>query len=193
MEELRFCPNCGGRLTERLLDTEDRSRLVCDACSRVFYQNPRIIAASLPINENGVVLLRRGIEPRIGAWTFPAGYMELNESVEEAAIREAKEETNLDVELTELLDIYSRREAGVVIIVYLARVLGGQPATCREALEIAEFTPDHIPRDELAFPSTIWALEAWVSRTRKGNGSRAAEHDLLVHLPRFHRHRSGRQ
>lgn len=185
MEELKFCPQCGGCLVERLLETEDRPRLVCDACTRVFYQNPRIIAAALPINENGVVLLRRGIEPRIGAWTFPAGYMELGESVEEAAIREAKEETNLDIELTSLLDIYSRREAGVVIIVFLARVLGGQPSTSRESLEIAEFPPDQVPWDELAFPSVIWALEAWVARSRNGNGSGTRKHDVLMDLSRF--------
>ncbi|TAK28191.1 MAG: NUDIX hydrolase [Chloroflexota bacterium] len=183
MEELRFCPYCGGRLVERLLKTEDRPRLVCDNCEQVLYQNPRIVAAALPINGKGVVLLRRGIEPRRGAWTFPSGYMELGESLEEAAIRETKEETNLDIELTALLDIYSRREAGVVVVVFLARVLGGQPSTSRESLEVAEFAPDQVPWDELAFPSTFWALEAWASRALNGNGSHVVEKDAVLDLP----------
>ena len=67
MDILRFCPYCGGELTERLLETEDRPRLVCAHCQNVIYQNPRIVVATLPVNDHGVVLLRRGIEPRKGA------------------------------------------------------------------------------------------------------------------------------
>jgi ADP-ribose pyrophosphatase YjhB (NUDIX family) len=158
---LRFCPVCGGRLAEKQLDTEDRPRLVCDDCGYILYRNPKLVVGALPLKDGRVILLRRGLEPRRGAWTFPSGYVELGESLEEAAVRETKEETNLEVEITSLLNIYSRTQVGVVVVIYLARIVGGQPRPGPEALEIAAFGPSEIPWAELAFPSTEWALSEW--------------------------------
>ncbi|MBI4498219.1 MAG: NUDIX hydrolase [Chloroflexi bacterium] len=162
--ELTYCPRCGHRLAETLLETEDRPRLVCTSCAYVFYQNPRIVAGAIPIQDGRVVLLRRGIEPRHGYWTFPSGFMELGETAEQAAVREAKEETNLEVAILSLLSVYTRIEAGTVAVVYLARVVGGAPQINKEALEIATFLPQEIPWDDLAFESTRWALRDWVRR-----------------------------
>lgn len=162
--ELKYCPRCGQTLAETLLETEDRPRLVCVSCLYVFYQNPRIVAGAIPVQGGRVVMLRRGIEPRYGHWTFPAGFMELGETAEEAAVREAKEETNLDVTILSLLGVYTRVEAGTVAVVYLAQVVGGEPQLNKEALEITAFHPLEIPWPDLAFESTRWALTDWVRR-----------------------------
>ena len=166
--ELKYCPRCSYGLIETVPAMEDRPRLFCTACGYIFYQNPRIVAGVIPVLDQRVVMLRRGIEPRYGAWTFPSGFMELGETVEEAAVREAKEETNLDVAILSLLGIYSRVEAGTVAVVYLARVIGGEPQLNREAIEITAFLPDDLPWHDLAFPSTHFALQDWVRRVGAG-------------------------
>jgi ADP-ribose pyrophosphatase YjhB (NUDIX family) len=163
-KRFRFCAQCGGSLAETLLETEDRPRLVCAVCQYIHYINPKIVAATVPVLDGRVALLRRGIEPRKGTWTYPAGFMEFGESVEEAAIRETKEETNLDVELAGLLGVYSRPEIGMVNIVFLARVTGGEPALSRECAEFRLVTPEEIPWGELAFNTTEWVLRDWVQR-----------------------------
>lgn len=158
----KFCAECGGGLVESQPESEDRPRLVCQTCGYIHYINPKVVVATIPTFEDRIVLLRRGIEPRRGAWTFPAGFMEYGESAEEAAIRETKEETNLDVELEGILGVFSRNEIGLVNIVYRARVVRGETALNREATEIRFVTPEEIPWEELAFPSTGWALKEWM-------------------------------
>lgn len=116
----------------------------------------------MPLVEGQIVLLRRGIPPRLGTWTMPAGFMELGETAEEAAVRETREETNLTVEIRGLFNVYSRAEAGIVNLVYLADVIGGEAHVTREAQEIARFSRDGIPWDDLAFVTTRLALRDWV-------------------------------
>lgn len=147
---------------ERELSFEDRPRLACERCGYIFYQNPKVVAGTIPQKDDKIYLLRRGLEPRRGTWTFPAGYMELGESVEEAACRETVEETGLDVEVISLMNVYSRPEVGIVVIVYRGRVIAGEPLLGPEALEISAFSPEHIPWEDLSFPSTTWALADWL-------------------------------
>jgi ADP-ribose pyrophosphatase YjhB (NUDIX family) len=156
-----FCPDCGQALFERFVPEEDRFRLVCDSCGRIHYINPVVVAGTIPVRESGVWLLRRAIEPRYGAWTFPAGFMEMGETVEDAARRETKEELNLDVRLERLLGVYSRPPMTTVHVVYLAQALS-EPTAGRETLEFAWFRSGQIPWDELAFWSTRTALQEWV-------------------------------
>lgn len=144
---------------------EDRPRLVCSLCSFVFYQNPKIVVVAMPVIEGRIVLLRRGIPPRLGAWTMPAGFMEIGETAEEAAVRETQEETRLQVAVRGLFNVYSRADAGIVNLVYLADVIGGVAQPTREAQEIAQFTRTEIPWDDLAFETTRLALRDWVDRT----------------------------
>jgi len=165
-----FCPKCGSPLTEKKLPTEDRLRLVCDACSHIQYVNPLVVGASLPIENGKVWLLRRGIEPRYGYWTFPAGYQEIDESTEGAARRETLEELGCVIELEDLLGVYSRPGAPVVIV-YMAHIARGSPAptTSNEAIEVGAFAPGEIPWGDLAFPITAQALRDWVGNvTEKG-------------------------
>jgi ADP-ribose pyrophosphatase YjhB (NUDIX family) len=156
-----FCPSCGGPLQQRFISEELRDRLVCEHCERIHYINPAIVAGVIPVTDGGVWLLRRAIEPRYGTWTFPAGFMELGETVEEAAMRETREELNLDVRIERLFGVYSRSTLTTVHVVYLAEALG-TPSVGHETLAFERFAPDAIPWDELSFWTTTRALQDWV-------------------------------
>ena len=117
-----------------------------------------------------LVLLRRGIEPGVGAWAQPGGFLEVDETVHQAAIRETLEETGLIVEPGEIIGLYTRLEAAVVTIAFESTVVGGTPRPTREALEVATFTPDAIPWHGLAFRTTMWMLRDWIDRRRPDLG-----------------------
>lgn len=157
-----FCPVCSRPLERRYIAEEGRERLVCSD-GHILYENPNIVAGTIPVSDGKVWMLRRGIEPQKGYWTFPSGFMELGETVEEAAARETLEEICLDVEITGLIGVYSRPVTSIVFIVYLAKA-EGQAAPGDESLEVQTFSPDEIPWDELAFWSTRVALEDWIGK-----------------------------
>jgi len=118
----------------------------------------RLLAGAIPREPDGRLwLLRRGFDPSAGLWTFPGGFVDLGESVEKAARREAKEELEIDIELTGLVGVYSRPRDRVVLVVYAA-TLDGEPRPTSEAPEIRAFAPGDVPWDELAFWSTEQAL-----------------------------------
>ena len=158
----KFCPRCGGPLHEQWVEAEGRDRHVCQSCDFILYLNPKVVAGAIPLKDGRVLLLRRKIEPARDKWTFPAGYVELGESVEEAAIRETREEAALEISEISLLNVYSYREAPVVTVVYLARIVGGGARAGDEAQEVAFFAPEELPWDELAFRSTREALQDWM-------------------------------
>lgn len=163
-----FCMQCGAGMAEAVPPGDDRLRLICPACGYIAYINPKVVAGSLPVVDGKVLLLRRGIEPRRGMWTYPGGFLEMGETLEECAVREAHEELGITVGGLRLLGIFSRRQAGVVTVVYLSDLLDGEPRTSPEALASAYFGPDEIPWAELAFPTTVSALEAWKSARLEG-------------------------
>lgn len=157
----QYCPACGNQLERRYVEAEERRRLVCTVCGEIHYINPKVVAATLPVVDGRIWLLRRAIEPRLGTWTFPAGFMEMGESVEEAARRETFEELHLDVRIERLIGIYSRPESPTVLIAYLAAALS-EPTGGAEALEFASFAPEAIPWRRLAFWNTEAALQDWL-------------------------------
>ena len=164
---LNYCTRCGEALTFGAVEGEDRDRLACPSCGFIAYVNPRLVVTTIPINDDGeVVLLRRGIEPGKGWWAQPGGFLEVDETVTEAAIRETLEETGLVVEPGEIVGLYSRLEAAVVVIAFEARVLRGEYRLNPEALEIQAFRPEAIPWHGIAFKTTHWALRDWVRRRR---------------------------
>jgi ADP-ribose pyrophosphatase YjhB (NUDIX family) len=164
---LNYCSRCGAALSLGTLPGEDRERLACDACGHIAYVNPRLVVTTLPITTDGeVVLLRRGIEPGRGLWAQPGGFMEIDETVQAGAVRETLEETGLVVEPREIVGLYTRPEAAIVVIAFVAEIVGGAPAPTPEALEIRPFAPEVIPWPEIAFRTTEWALRDWVRRVR---------------------------
>lgn len=161
--ESRFCPQCGGALARQRLKAIEPERLVCGSCAFIFYDDPKVAACTIPVIDGQIVLLKRGIEPSYGKWVFPGGFLDRGEPVEAAAIRETWEEVNLKVEITQLLNVYSYPGYPVVVIVYLAKVLGGQLQAMDEALEVRTFACDEIPWDEIAFQSTRDALKDYLA------------------------------
>jgi len=162
---LNFCSRCGAELLFGIVDGEDRARSSCPSCGHITYVNPRLVVTALPVTDDGrVILLRRGIEPGLGAWAQPGGFLEVDETVAEAAIRETLEETGLTIEPGEIVGLYTRLEAAVVVLVFEARVTGGTAGPTPEALEIAAFAADAIPWSGLAFKTTYWALVDWLER-----------------------------
>src|SRR6266540_1267713 len=162
---LNFCSRCGSKLTFGSVPGEDRHRLACADCGHIFYVNPRLVVTTLPITDDGeIVLIRRGIEPGLGSWAQPGGFLEVDETVNQAAIRETWEETGLLVEPGEIVGLYTRLEASVVTIVFEARIVGGTAAPTPEATEVVAYRPDALPWPEIAFKTTIWALRDWMER-----------------------------
>jgi len=164
---LKFCSRCGSPLRFGLVEGEDRERLSCEACGHIAYVNPRLVVTVLPITDAGeIILIRRGIEPGLGWWAQPGGFLEVDETVNQAAIRETLEETGLLVEPGELVGIYTRLEAAVVTLAFEARIVGGTAAPTPEAIEVAAFAPERIPWSGIAFSTTTWALRDWLDRRR---------------------------
>jgi ADP-ribose pyrophosphatase YjhB (NUDIX family) len=153
LAEARFCPRCG-----QPAEVSYPQRIVCPDCGYSAYYNPKPVAGAIPIDREGrVILLRRGFDPGRGLWTFPGGFVDLGESVEDAAHRETEEELGIAVELGALVGVYSRADDRVVLIVYRALAVG-EPRTTPEAPEVRAFAPSEIPWEELAFWSTGLAL-----------------------------------
>jgi len=162
---LNYCSRCGASLNFGPIEGEDRHRLACDACGFIAYVNPRLVVTTLPVTDGGeLVLIRRGIEPGRGWWAQPGGFLEVDETVTEAAVRETLEETGLLVEPGEIVGLYSRLEAAVVVIAFEAVTVGGEGRTTPEALEVRSFSPDAIPWDGIAFKTSFWAIRDWVRR-----------------------------
>ena len=126
------------------------------------YQNPKVVTGSVVVHEGRVLLCRRAIEPRRGFWTLPAGYLELSETVEEGAVREALEEANARISVDGILGVFSISRIGQVQVIFRARFSGeAEYSAGVESLEVALFEWGSIPWDAIAFPSVRWALDAW--------------------------------
>jgi ADP-ribose pyrophosphatase YjhB (NUDIX family) len=169
LRSLKFCSSCGTELVAGIPPSEDRERLSCPGCGFIAYVNPRLVVTAIPVTDSGeAVLLRRGIEPGYGSWAQPGGFLEVDETVTEAAVRETLEETGLLVQPGAVVGLYSRLEAAVVTLVFEARIVGGVAQVTPEALEVRAFAPDAIPWDELAFKSSYFALRDWVETRHPG-------------------------
>jgi ADP-ribose pyrophosphatase YjhB (NUDIX family) len=166
-QTFRFCPSCGGRLEARRLKPTEPDRPVCASCGFVVYLDPKVaVGTIIRAGDDQLVLVRRAIEPGYGLWVFPGGYVDRGEEITAAAIREAREESWLDVRLEGLINIYSYGGHSPIIIVYAATAIGGDLCCDDECLETALFTPDEIPWNELAFRSTTDALNDYFKTGR---------------------------
>ncbi len=152
-----FCLKCGTELATRFI--AGRERLACPNCDFVYYRNPVPIAVAQATWEGQLLLVKRLIEPLKGYWAPPGGYVEYDESVEEALVREIKEETNLDLEIGGLLNVYSKPNTGIVFVAYRGRIVGGEPRPGEDAGAVAFFAPESLPQQ--APPREKAPLEQW--------------------------------
>jgi ADP-ribose pyrophosphatase YjhB (NUDIX family) len=167
--KVRFCPLCGAAMKPRIILPDNVTRKVCDACGFVHFPGPKLVAGCLVIDGGKVLLLRRGNEPALGKWTFPGGYVDFGENAADAAIRETREEVGMRVELGPVLGVLTdAANPSLTLVVYLATPLGDPPATSEEATEVRYFAPADVPWLELAFPTTVDALTAWIASIRTG-------------------------
>ncbi len=157
MAQDRFCRRCGHKLSEKKIDNKIRPH--CASCGFVVYLDPKIAAVVLVSDGGRLVLVRRGIEPAMGRWSFPSGYVDRGEAIEDAAVREVKEETGLDVKLGGLIGLYSRSGSPVALAVFSARVVGGRLEAGSEAQDAAWFSADDLP--PLPFPHDEQILKDW--------------------------------
>jgi len=138
-------------------DTHERS--VCEHCGFVNYQNPKIVVGSVVRHEGKILMCKRAIEPRRGYWTLPAGYMEMLETPEDGARREAMEEANAELEIGDLLAVYTVVRLSQVQLMYRATLKHPSFSAGEESLEVGLFAWDEIPWEDVAFPTVLWALE----------------------------------
>ena len=164
MSQPVYCPRCGTLMERRLVD--DRDREVCPDCGFIFYRNPVPAVGVVVALEGKVVLVRRRYEPRAGCWALPAGFMELGESAEDAAIRECHEETGLLVRVDHLLGVYSYGEGQRtgLLIIYAATATGGELVAADDATEAGAFALDALPTP-MAFPTHLQAIDRWRRET----------------------------
>lgn len=166
---MRFCPVCGGAVGRSVPPGEDRERDVCLSCGTVHYQNPKIVVGTVcTFGDDRIVICRRAIEPGYGLWTIPAGYLELGETAEAGAMREAWEEARARIEIEGLIAVYSVPRIGQVQLQYRARLLDGAIEAGLESLEVRLVGWDEIPWDGLAFPTVRWVLRHALTLRGKG-------------------------
>ncbi len=151
--------SAGSNFVRRVPEGDELPRRVCEDCGFIDYENPKIVVGSVCYWEDKLLLCRRAIDPRKGYWTLPAGYLELNEAADAGARREAWEEARAEIEIEQLLGIYSITRISQVQLIFRARLLTPQVAAGPETLELDLFAWDDIPWDRVAFPSVLWALE----------------------------------
>ncbi len=140
----RFCLQCGGQLVTG--PVAGRERQHCPACGFILYRNPLPVSLALVEHAGRLLLIRRANPPLAGYWAPPAGYVEIDESIEAAAIRETREEAGVEVALSGLAGVYSHGGVGVFIVAYRGRVVGGQPRAGEDATDAAYFAPGEVPQ-----------------------------------------------
>ena len=165
---IRHCKTCGGVAEYRVPVDDNRERAVCTVCATVHYENPCNVVGTVPAWGEQVLLCRRNIEPRYGYWTLPAGFMELNETLAEGAVRETVEEAGANIELQPLFSLLNVVRAGQVHLFYRARLIDTRFAPGPETIEAQLFHEHEIPWDDLAFRTVRETLKLYFEDRRRG-------------------------
>ena len=166
---MKYCSSCGQPVEFRIPPGDHQPRHLCDACGTVFYQNPKVIAGCIPEAEDGRVLMcRRAIEPRLGKWTFPAGFLEMGETTAQGAARETLEEAQAQVEVDDLFVVIGIPYVSQIYMVHRGRMVGSHHGATHESLETRLMREDEIPWDEIAFPTVYHSLRHFFADRTKG-------------------------
>ena len=165
---MNFCPQCGGKVSLAVPAGDNVPRHVCGDCGAIHYKNPLIVIGAIPEWEDCILLCKRAIEPRLGKWTLPGGFMELGETTGQAAIRETLEEAKARIELSEAFTMLSVPHVNQVHIFYRARLLDLEFGPGEESLEVALFKESEIPWREIAFRTTSATLKHYYDDRSQG-------------------------
>ena len=178
VETMNFCNRCGAKVSLKVPDGEHVPRHVCDACGAIHYLNPKIVVGCVPEHEDGRILMcLRAIEPRRGFWTVPGGFMEIGETLEQGAARETWEEALAKVDIGSLLAVVNVLRVHQVHVFFRARLIGSEFGVGEESLESTLYEERNIPWDQIAFPSTEFALRKFLDDRAKGSAD--------VHITRY--------
>ena len=165
---MKFCEDCGAQVRLRVPPGDNLPRYVCEACGRIHYQNPRLVVGCVPEHEGRILLCRRAIEPRRGYWTVPAGFMENDETLQQAAMRESREEALAEVTIGSLLSLVHVLHARQVHVFFRATLPTPSYGVGAESLEVTLVEPAQIPWEDIAFPSTEFTLRRYLEDKAAG-------------------------
>lgn len=167
---MKYCSHCGSsQLIHKIPSGDTLARFVCQNCQVIHYQNPKIVAGSLPEWEDKVLLCRRAIEPRYGLWTLPAGFMENHESLEQAAMRETWEEAHAQIGKLNLYVVISLPHISQVYMMFRAQLQNLDFSPGSESLAVELFSQDEIPWEQLAFPVIHRTLTSYFQDRMSGH------------------------
>lgn len=155
--KIKFCQNCGQKLDQKQVSGLERP--YCSSCRQIVYVDPKLVAVVLVQLDCKLVMIRRGIQPALGHWSFPSGYVDSGEAVEDAAVREVSEETGLNIQLSHLIGLYSTKGSEIVLVAFAAKCLNGSLRAGEEVSEIALYALDSLP--PLPFPHDYKILADW--------------------------------
>ena len=175
----QHCPTCGGQIEYRIPADDNRERATCTACGAIHYENPLNVVGTLPVWGDQVLLCKRAIEPRLGKWTLPAGFMELEETTAQGAARETDEEAGANFEIEGLFAVMSVPRVGQVHLFYRARLLNDRFDPGHETIEAKLFAEEEIPWDEIAFRTVREALQHYFEDRRRGSFDRVHTIDIV--------------
>ncbi len=163
---MNYCPKCGSTVTLKTPVDDTRERHVCSGCKTIHYENPRNVVGTIPVWQDKVLLCKRAIQPRLGFWTLPAGFLEIGESTEDGAKRETQEEAGATVEIGPLFSLLNVKHVEQVHLFYLAKLIEPKYQAGVESLEVELFSKENVPWNDLAFPTVRKTLE-WYFQDKK--------------------------
>ena len=158
---MRYCSHCGGRLHQAIPDGDDRVRYICESCNTIHYENPQMVAGTVPEWQGKILLCRRAISPAKGQWTLPAGYLENGETVAECALRETREEACASLSNLSPYAMVDLPFINQVYFMFRGHLVDGTFKPGPESLETRLFLPNEIPWDDIAFGSIKVVLEKY--------------------------------
>ena len=165
---MKYCSNCGAAVNLKIPAGDTLPRHVCDTCSTIHYQNPKMIVGCIAEWEDRILLCRRAIEPRLGLWTVPAGFMENGETTDQGAARETLEEANARVEVGPLYAMYNIPHINQVYILFRARLLDLDFSAGTESLEVRLFDEKDVPWESIAFATVRNTLHHYYDDRKAG-------------------------
>lgn len=168
---MKFCSQCGHEVRQEIPEGDHRVRAVCPACHTIHYENPKIIAGTLPVYQGKILICKRGIEPKLGFWTLPGGFMENGESLSEGALRETEEEACCYPEIKQLLSVVSIPVINQVHCFFLAEMNEPRYETTAESTEIQLIDPEELIWDDIAFKTVKATLKHYLQYRHLDMGS----------------------